>query len=177
MSDNFYIYKVNSHYDDNGIMEVFYRSSRNYDLFKMLKHSLAEEYKRITKFQRGFSGIEYCYSNAEWILLNEYFLWLNNNDLDELENFLKYYADCIAERLVYYDDIFVYEHDNDPYHKVNTGNIEDKTKELVESLLRPSLSKRRRELNTSSSNSGIYNLFTGEVVRPSEGGYNVDDFR
>lgn len=175
MSNDIYIREKSCLYEDNGIMEVFFRSSRNYRLYKLLKHKLSDEYKRITTFHRGFSRIEYRYSNAEMILLNEYFLWLNHNDLEELEILLKTYADCLAERLVYSDDIFIYEHDNDPCHKVNTGNIEEKTKELVERLLRPSLIKRKREIN--SSNTGIYNSFTGETVRPNDGTYYIDDFR
>ena len=177
MGSNLYIHETSCPYEDNGILEVFFRSSRNYRLYKMLKHRLLDEYKRITSFHRGFSKIEYRYSIAEQILLNEYFLWLNHNDLNELEIFLESYADCIAERLVYYANIFVYEHDDDSYNKVNSGNIEEKTKEVAERLLRPALIRRTREINASNSNKGIYNSFTGESARSNNGTYYIDDFR
>lgn len=162
---------------DNGMLEIFYRCSRNYVLYKMLKHNLPGEYKRITKFHRGFAGIEYSYSDAEFILLNEYFLWLNHNDREELELLLRYYGDCLAEKLCYYSDIFVYEHDDDPTYIVNLGNIEEETKKLVEQLLRPSIAKRMREINTSSNNSGIFNTLTGKYVQPRDDTYYIDDFR
>ncbi|MBD5213224.1 MAG: hypothetical protein HDS75_00180 [Bacteroidales bacterium] len=161
---------------DNGMGEVFLRSSRNYQLFKLLKHRLADEYDRVTHFNEGFSGIEYAYSDARIILLNEYFLWLNNNDIPELEALLTKYGVCIASMLYDSKDIFTFEYDNDPYNKVNSGNIDDNTKAFVEKLLRPLINHRLRQLR-NQQNPGIYNNLTGEVVRPSGGTYYINDFR
>ena len=157
---------------DNGIGEVFLRSSRNYQLFKLLKHRLADEYDRVTHYNKGFSGIEYAYSDARIILLNEYFLWLNNNDIPELEALLTKYGVCLASMLYDSKDIFTFEYDNDPYNKVNSGNINDNTKAFVEKLLRPLINHQQRQLR-NQQNPGIYNNLTGEVVRPSGGTYYI----
>lgn len=172
-----YIREVKCPYEDNGMLQLFHKCSRNYTVYKLLKHNINEEYQRITKFYRGYSGIEYSYSSAEYILLNEYFLWLNHNDLEEMETFLKIYADCIAKQLSYFQDIFVYElADDDPYNSVNSGNIQEKTKELVKRLLGPAIYKYKREQN-NSLNKGIYNSLTGEYVHPQNGTFYIDDFR
>lgn len=165
--------------NDNGMLQVFSKCRRNYELFKLLKQRLFDEYERITKFERTFNGIKYKYSDAQWILLDEYFLWMNQNDHKELRALLTRYADCLAEKLCYYKDIYVYEHDDDPYYKVNTGNISLETKAIVEELLRPAIRECKRKLNQAgqASNAGMFNLFTGEIVKPTDGTYYIDDFR
>ncbi|MBD5183416.1 MAG: hypothetical protein HDS97_00770 [Bacteroidales bacterium] len=167
----------------------------NYNLYVELITRFRDEYIELMKYDvdTRYNTIKFKYSGAEILIMAEYYLWVNNNDIERLKSLLSKFGKKISIYLAERDDIFnwppLYDtsHLERPPFDINQCIISratEDTKKLVHSMIdvqlnyyRASVQKRNCQNNNTSKERAMYNNFTGEYIRPSDDTYHIDDFR
>ena len=169
-------YELERKFDIKCYYHLFYRCVRQYDIYKLLKNSMPNAYKKA--FQVGYQNlISITGADIDVLLLNEYYLWLINNDITELKTLFKTRGGHLTS--IHLNSGFNLFESSIKEEKYRFTQIEQKTKEFVNETFLPILKgEKHNRHNTDNVNTkGIYNLSTGEMVKPHDDTYYVDDFR
>lgn len=163
--------------------DMLMKARYNYKLYLKLVEKFQEEYLELTKVNKDIRYDTISFKNilGEGIIYHEYFLLVNNNDLPRLSNLLNTYGKYLAVKLSDLDDIYSYPGDGIAKFISNGCVVSEETKKLIDEKIGFHINDWRRRKQTPRGNSadqnGITNILTGEVVRPTNGNYSIEDFR
>jgi hypothetical protein len=170
----------------------------DYPYYKYIKDHFADDYQRIMKFKIGYKAFNYDFPNTIEVIKNEVILLARYRRYEELESFWDNFGLCVTaeydrENRGYGDGKFLksFNRELNPIYPY-TGD--DKIVEILHRRLDASLkewqewqdenisdSKNRMDSSLretpSPKQNGMFNILTGDIVKPRDGGYYIDDFR
>lgn len=121
-------YELERKFDVKCYYHLFCRSVNQYDIYKLLKNSLPDAYKKA--FYVGYQNLIYITGfDIHVLLLNEYYLWLLNNDVNELKTFFETHGRNLAS--IYLNSGFNLFESSIPYEKYRFAQVEQQTKQFV----------------------------------------------
>ncbi len=162
----------------HGIGEILRRAAMDYNLYLYLVNIFGEEYIKLKSYSKTKDGIVFHDNRGRWLIIEEYYLYLFNNDKLRLKELLSEYGDyLVVEFLANYDDIFQYP--DKSFQEVLGKEVSNEMKTLVTSMIGEKLSKEKEYLNRKRglNQTGILNTLNGNEVRPQNDTYYIDDFR
>lgn len=168
-------YELERKYDVKCYYHLFYRCVHQYEIYKLLKNSLPDAYRKA--FHVGYQNlISITGFDIDVLLLNEYYLWVLNNDVTELKTLFETHGRHLAS--IYLNSGFNLFDSSIREEQYRFTQIEQETKQFVNETFLPIVEEEKHNRHSSiNNNSGIYNSLTGEIVKPQDGTYYIDDFR
>lgn len=164
---------------DYAIGEILRRATLQYELYLYLISVFKEQYERLKKYSVFNGRMVFNDDRGGRLIVEEYFLWLFNNDHMKLTELLQEFGSYLVENYFgWYQDIFSYPEKE--LNEIVCKSPSEETKSLVMDIIGNKLSKEReyrRSGHSFSNTSGMYNTLTGEVIKPNDGTYYIDDFR
>lgn len=168
---------------NDAIKDIICRCALDYELYLHITKIFKEQYDELKAYctysDHGFSKITLNDDRGQWLVRDEYFLWLYNNDHERLKELLQVYGDYLVERFLWsYEDVLRFM--DQERHLLMPFTPRKETKELVLNIIGEKLERERQARNrerNSTQSQGIFNILTGDVVKPHDGTFNIDDFR
>ena len=142
-------YELERKFDVKCYYHLFYRCVRQYDIYKLLKNSLPDAYKKA--FYVGYQNlISITGFDIDVLLLREYYLWLLNNDINELKTLFGTHGRNLAS--IYLNSGFNLFESSIQEEKYRCAQIEQQTKQFVKDTFLPIL-KEEKHYRRGSNNS------------------------
>lgn len=116
------------------VYQMLMKARYNYNLFLKIVERFKEEYFELTKVSKDirYNTISYKYIKGEVLILHEYFLMVNNNDVVRLKSILDTYGRNLAIKLADYEDIYSFPGDGIAKFISNSCIVSDEIKKLIE---------------------------------------------
>lgn len=169
-------YELERSFDVKCYYHLFYRCVHQYDIYKLLKNSIPDAYKKA--FYIGYQNlISITGFDIDILLLNEYYLWLLNNDITELKVLFETRGSRLAS--IYLNSGFNLYESSIREEKYRFTQVDQQTKQFVNETFLPIIEKEKhsRQKSNDGNREGIFNSSTGEIVKSHDGTYYIDDFR